>query len=374
MVFRRGVALAAGAIVLIVAGLLLRSDGSGDESAESHPFATRTLSPDERADLIARAQVWRAPEKSIAQASLVPQTANEMECRFTLSDLGGTTPKFHCLLESGEEVRAKYGPGGEIPAEAAATRLLSVLGFGADRVTLVKRLRCYGCPKEPFVTSKIVESTGTGKLYEKTIDHGEFEEFEWIALEHRLPAPPIETDDRKGWAFFELNEVDPSKGGAPREHVDALRLLAVFLAHWDNKPDNQRLICLMQSWPEGTACSAPFLMLQDVGATFGPRKVNLEAWESAQLWDDRLTCTLSMRDMPHSGGTFQSVRVSEGGRQFLAGLLGALTDAQLVDLFSGAGFDRPRLPLMQKTPVSEWVRVFRQRVTAISEGPSCPAV
>jgi hypothetical protein len=371
VVFRR--VAPAPAVLLVVAGLTSCSDGAEDESAESRRLATRTVSPDERADLIARAQVWRAPEKSIAQASLAPEIANEMQCRFTLGDLGGTTPKFHCRLESGEEVRAKYGPGGEIPAEAAATRLLSVLGFGADRVTLVKRLRCYGCPKEPFVTSKIVESTGTGKLYAKTIDHGEFEEFEWIALEHRFPAPAIETDDWKGWAFFELNAVDPSKGGAPREHVDALRLLAVFLAHWDNKPDNQRLFCLVKSWPEGTPCSAPFLMLQDVGATFGPRKVNLEAWESAQLWGDRLTCTLSMRDMPHGGGTFQSVRVLEGGRQFLAGLLGALTDAQLVDLFSGAGFDQSRPPLMQNAPVSEWVRVFRQRVTAISEGPSCPA-
>ena len=79
-----------------------------------------------------------------------------------------------------------------------------------------------------------------------------------------------------------------------------------------------------------------------------------------------------MRDTPEGGGTFQSTRVSEGGRRFLAGLLRELTDAQLADLFSGAGFDRPRPPLMQATPVSEWVRVFKQRVDLISDGPSCP--
>ena len=371
MVTRRRVIQAACAVALLVAGLMLRGTGPDDQQSIRR-IETRKLSPSQRDEAIARAQVWHAPDKPIAQASLAPHIAPQIDCRFTLSDLGGTTPKFHCVLDSGEEIRAKYGPVGEIPAEAAATRLLSVLGFGADRVTLVERLRCYGCPKEPFVTTKIVESTGMGGLFKKTVDPEKYEYFQWAAVEHPFDAPAIETDDWKGWAFFELNAVDQSRGGAPREHVDALRLLAVFLAHWDNKPDNQRLVCLAQPWEQGTPCRAPFLMLHDVGATFGPRKVDFAAWESNQLWEDRATCTLSMRYMPHGGGTFQSVRVSDRGRRFLAGLLGELTDAQLTALFSGAGFDKPRLPLRQTTPVAEWVRVFKQRVAAISDGPACP--
>ena len=371
MVPRRRVVQGACAAVLLVAGLMLRSD-SPDPLTEARRLESRKVAPIERDEAIARAQVWREPEMPIAQASLHPGVADQVECRFTLTELSGTTPKFRCVLESGDEVRAKYGSGGEIPAEAAATRLLTVLGFAADHVTLVKRLRCYGCPKEPFTTSKIVQSTGTSGLFEKTIDRDKFEDFEWVALEHRFKAPAIETDNWKGWAFFELGTVDPAKGGAPREHVDALRLLAVLLAHWDNKPDNQRLVCLTEQWPDDTPCRAPFLMLQDVGSTFGPRKANFAAWESTPLWDDRFTCTLSMRNMPQGGGTFQSTRVSEAGRRFLAGLLGELTDAQLTDLFSGAGFDRPRSAVAQKTPVSEWVRVFKQKVRAISEGPSCP--
>ena len=370
MFSRRRVIQGACAVLLLVAGLMLRSD-SPDPLTEARRLESRTLSPNERDDALARARVWRTPEKPIAQASLLPEVGEEVECRFTLTELDGTTPRFRCVLGSGEEVRAKYGPGGEIPAETAATRLLSVLGFGADDMTLVKRLRCYGCPKNPFATSESVES-GAGGLHEKTGDGDKFEEFEWVALEHPFDATAIETQNWKGWAFFELGTIDPSRGGAPREHVDALRLLAVFLAHWDNRPDNQRLVCLTQPWPEGTTCGAPFAMLQDVGSTFGPRKVDLAAWESAQVWEDRYTCTLSMRDMPEGGGTFQFARVSERGRQFLAGLLGELTDAQLRDLFSGAGFDRPRPPLMRTTPVSEWVRVFRQRVRAISEGSPCP--
>ena len=59
----------------------------------------------------------------------------------------------------------------EIPAEAAATRLLAALGFGADTITLVERLRCFGCPRDPFLTMKVVETTGARPVYERVVDH-----------------------------------------------------------------------------------------------------------------------------------------------------------------------------------------------------------
>jgi hypothetical protein len=344
----------------------------------SHPDLkntdTRTVSARERADALARAQAWQAPTTPIAKAALGHHDAHPavIECRFTITDLGGTTPKFHCLLESGRQIRAKYGPGSEVPAEVAATRILSALGFGADTVTLVERLRCYGCPKEPFLISKAVEATHTRPLYERAVDVNDYEEFEWVSIEQKFEGRPIEAEGQPGWAFFELDTIDESKGGAPRAHVDALRLIAVFLAHWDNKPENQRLVCLSDSWAERTPCRRPFVLLQDVGATFGPRKVDRRAWEQARIWEDRATCTISMRDLPYDGATFESVRVSERGRRFLAGLLGQLTEAQLTDLFSGARFDKPRRPLKGTSPVSEWVRAFRARTRAISEGPPCP--
>jgi hypothetical protein len=227
--------------------------------------------------------------------------------------------------------------------------------------------------------TKMAQATRTEALLERVVDDNSVEDFEWAAIEHKFEARPIETDDQKGWAFFELDAIDASKGGAPRTHVDALRLIAIFLAHWDNKADNQRLVCLSKSWPEGTPCRQPFLLLQDVGATFGPRKVDLDAWERAPVWADRAACAINMDTLPHHGGTFGAARVSESGRQFVIRLLNQLTDAQIEDLFAGARFDRHvRASLTSlgqgspAKPVAEWARVFRLRQKQISDGPACP--
>jgi hypothetical protein len=333
----------------------------------------REVSDSERAELLARARIWRQPRVAVSRASLEGHTLEEVSCRFDLSEPGGTTPKFDCILENGDEVRIKYGNGPEVPAEAAATRLLRALGFPADDVTLVRRLRCYGCPEEPFSTMKAVGITQAEPLYEKLVDYSDYEDFEWVAMEQKFNARPVETDTTEGWSFFELDTIEPARGGAPRTHVDALRIIAVLLAHWDNKAENQRLVCLTPDWAEGTPCPSPLLLLQDVGATFGPPKLDLAAWEKAPMWEDRATCTLSMRELPFEGATFGQVHVTDEGRRFIAGLLSQLSDQQLTQLFTHARFAEKRGLFNTSSPVSEWVRVFKAKVRAISDGPACPA-
>jgi len=349
--------------------------GKRDSASEPKPpYDTRVVSEDERRQTLARAQIWRDPPVPVREAyfggDANPPT--DLTCKFKLTELGGTTPKFDCVLESGEQIRIKYGKGPEIPAEAAATRLLSGLGFGADGISLVKQLRCYGCPEEPFSTMKAVEVTRSEPLYRRMIDYSKYEDFEWVALERKFAARPIETDKQEGWAFFELDKIDPANGGAPKEHVDALRLITVLLAHWDNKAENQRLVCLMPDWAPNTPCPRPFLLLQDVGATFGPAKVDLHSWEKVPIWDDRATCRVSMRELPYDGATFGEARISEGGRQFAVNLLRQVSDQQLADLFAGARFDKPRGIFGATSPVADWVRVLKDKVRAISEGPPCP--
>jgi hypothetical protein len=331
------------------------------------------VSPEARHDAIARAQVWKEPTRGAGHGHLpVHAVIDNLSCRFVLKRLNGTTPKFNCLLDTGEEVRIKYGNGPEIPAEAAATRLLRALGFGADDITLVGHLRCYGCPLEPFTTSKAVQTLRATGAYEHVIDYDGFHDYDWVALERKYDGWPIETAMEEGWAFAELARIDASKGGAPRAHVDALRLTAVFLADWDNKADNQRLVCDRRDWPDGTVCPAPLMMLQDLGATFGPRKVNLRRWRASRIWADRVRCRITMRHLPYSGATFQDVQVGEAGRQMAARLFGRLTDDDIADLFRGARFDQKRGLFSDVRPVDGWVEAFNSRVRLITEGPPCP--
>jgi hypothetical protein len=336
---------------------------------------TRVLSREDRLDAIARARVWHEPASGVGPGRLPPHNViDELSCRFVLKRLSGTTPKFNCLLATGEEVRIKYGKGAEIPAEAAATRLLRALGFGADEITLVRRLRCYGCPLEPFTTSAAVQTVRASGVYERVLDYDDVHDYEWVALERKYDGWPIESAMVEGWAFPELDRVDAAKGGAPRAHVDALRLVAVFLAHWDNKSDNQRLVCAARDWPGGQPCGAPLLMLQDLGATFGPRKINLRRWRTSTIWADRDQCRITMRHLPYSGATFQDARVSEDGRRLAARLLARLTDDDIADLFRGARFDQRRGLFSDVRPVAAWVDAFKSRVRLISEGPPCPPV
>ena len=338
--------------------------------------ATISVSARERRDALTRAHVWRSPAVPISKARLArdPDQPDFISCKFKITELGGTAPKFDCVVDGGEQIRVKYGYTAEIHSEVAAARLLTALGFGADHVILVERLRCQGCPASPFMTMKAVDLTQTAAAYEKLVDYSEHKEFEWVAVERKHPAFAITTEETKGWAFFELDAVDAKKGGAPREHLDALRLMAVFLAHWDNKSENQRLVCLSGD-DSATAgrCRTPFAMLQDVGSMFGPKKVDLGGWQRAPIWSDRRACVVSMETLPSGGATFAPVAITEGGRRLLASLLGQLSDRQLTDLFTGARFDKVKNFLPSRPgAITDWVRVFKERVREISDGPPCP--
>jgi len=369
----RGGALAALVFGTAFCGVMLLAV---DSTSNQQPSKPKTVSAEERVAALSRATVWQQPPP-IARASFAvdPKQPREISCAFEISALNGTAPKFDCRLPDGDKIRVKYGRSPEIPSEVASTRLLHALGFGADSMMLVERVRCYGCPAEPFMTMKTLGFAGVEKLYGKVMDPGDAKEFEWAAVERKHPGRAIETDEVEGWAFFELDLIDPNKGGAPRAHVDALRLLAVFLAHWDNKSENQRLMCLSEKdWPEGGKCSKPLAMLQDVGAAWGPRKVDIEEWAKAPIWSDRSTCMASMDALPYHGATFKPVKITEAGRKHLGGLLSQLSDRQVDELFRSARFDHATglFGGVKATPIEQWVAAFRSKVSQITDGPSCP--
>ena len=328
-----------------------------------------------RAEALRKARVWRAINAADAKLGANPADPDGalsepvVRCHYLDGPARGTTAKFDCVLRNGEVIKVKYGHTGEIQAEIAASRLLTALGFGADRMFLVEHLRCYGCLRTPFYTAWLLDRLRARGLVTRSIPEDSYSDFEWAAVERHFDGVAIEAGVREGWAWFELDAVDPSLG-ANRAERDALRLAAVMLAHWDNKASNQRLVCLAPMPSSPANCPRPFALINDLGATFGPNKVDLNHWMAAPIWADRARCTVSMQRLPYGGGTFPDATISEAGRQLIAGQLAALTERQVTDLFTGARFSE--FAGGHDASAAGWTRAFMDKVRQISDGEPCP--
>ncbi len=146
----------------------------------------------------------------------------------------GAVPKFKCKLPSGQTLRIKYGGdtrvSREVFAEVAATRLLWALGFLCRRRLSGEDPLSRMSGKKPLAPIHERKESGTDH---RSRDHGA-----------RVSRVFIEKYPDQGWKWSELDEVDQSLGGATRTQIDALKLLAVFIQHSDNKPDQQRLAAI----------------------------------------------------------------------------------------------------------------------------------
>jgi hypothetical protein len=201
--------------------------------------------------------------------------------------------------------------------------------------------------------------------------------FREVAVERKFKGRSIEVGAAEGWQWSELGPPRPDSGATSRADLDALRLIAVVLGHWDNKPTNQRLVCL-DGDPEHAGgdgpCADPLVMLQDVGATFGPTKVNLDRWTETPVWADQARCLVSMRDLPYDGATFVDAEISEAGRRVLATRLRALSTRQIEELFAGAAFPGvgDEANGEASAEVAAWVRALQNKIQQIVDRPPCP--
>ena len=167
------------------------------------------------------------------------------------------------------------GTNAEVFAEVAATRLLWALGFAADRMYPV-RVICRGCPRSlggsPARTRRCCSTRprSSGRC-----------------------RPRVRADE--AWSWKELDAVDEKPGGAPLAHRDALKLLAVFMQHTDTKPQQQRVMCMGKAGEATTgACARPFMMVSDLGLTFGRANMfnvngkwmHLVEWAATPVWKD----------------------------------------------------------------------------------------
>jgi hypothetical protein len=314
-----------------------------------------------RAAIIARSRVWSPTNVRAMDVKTGPQGSGAFPFRATVfcdyvdKKLGGRSPKFACTLGERDEVKVKYGAhNGEVYGEVLATRLLWALGFGADRMYPVNVI-CRGCP----LVLGGIQRPGNEVRFDPAVIEREMQGTEWPR------------DSGHGWSWSELDVMNPMPGGSPRAHRDALKLLAVLLQHTDSRPEQQRILCLGQRPSDSLDnCHHPFLMIGDVGLTFGRANftnsnetagVNLVAWRKTPVWKTATGCT---GHLPKSfNGTLDDPVISESGRRFLANLLGQFSDGQIRDLFEVA-----RVELRLRSPgdaasgwatVDEWVDAFK---------------
>jgi hypothetical protein len=292
---------------------------------------------DDRRAVLARSHVWRPTNVSAIDLKTGPQEDGAFPFRATVlcdyvdKTLGGRSPKFACRIGEDDEVKVKFGGNnGEVYGEVLATRLLWALGFGADRMYPVNVI-CRGCPADLGGIARPDNA----------------QRFDPAVIERTMPGTEWKPDGRSGWSWAELDLANAEVGGAPKAHRDALKLLAVFLQHTDSKPEQQRIMC--DELSARMSCDRPFLMISDVGLTFGRANrsnvnsagsVNLDAWRKTPVWAGDNGCT---GYLPKSfSGTLHNPVISEEGRRFLADLLVQLSDRQLQELIEVSRVEQRR--------------------------------
>lgn len=358
-------------MLMLVVVLLPTAGMSARQSQKGTAAHERKLTKNERLAFIRRAQVWAPTNVAAMDLRAGPPGKDSfapnqlVACDYVETKLPGSSRKFACRIGDGDILKVRYGAdNGEVEGSVLASRLLWALGFGADRVYPV-RVECRGCSPDPW--TKPERAPGE-------------QLFDPAAIERKPAGHEMKADGGSGWAWPELKNVDEKLGGATRAQVDALTLLAVLMQHTDSKPEQQRLLCLDGGLAEDGECEQPFLMVHDVGLTFGhgnfsnrttTGSVNYSEWARTPVWRDREAC-IGHLSRSHSG-TLGDPQISEAGRAFLANLLAQLTDSQLHDLFDVARVESRRVAAAEPVAtVDEWVAAFKQKRAEILSS-RCPS-
>jgi len=376
------------AIAVSMVGLALSGCASGrfgpsaDVGDTAGPRTLKKLTVEERRQVMQRARVWQSINTSslnLARGPALPapqRVGPRTTCAYVHPEepLSGNTPKFECAISRDDEVKVKYGAtNGEVYAEVAASRLLWALGFKAD-VMLPTQVTCLNCPIDPFAASATNwRSKPPTDLATRT--------FEPAVIERDVPGKKVEVPGYEGWAWPELDQLRAGRqGSATRAHLDALKLLAVFIQHSDSKPDQQEIVCEggrnRKDARGNETCRAAWLVVKDLGGTFGKAtrlnrsKMSLTDWDAAGVWKQGQRC---VGDLPRSlTGSLEDPVISEAGRRFLSRRLAMLSDRQIRDLFTVSQIERRGEETVaedgrrRKVTVADWVRVFKRKRSEIA--------
>src|SRR5439155_6745699 len=155
-------------VVSVVLGLALMFLWPGSSAAPRPVPTPQQMAA--RDEALARAKVFTTSIDLTTDPNTGVIDPHLTTCTLIPSEPTGTTPKFDCRLDNGEKIKVKYGWTREIPAELAATRLLRALGFGADRMSKVDVVRCYGCVVDPFHVRSFARVLHVGDAFDRHLN------------------------------------------------------------------------------------------------------------------------------------------------------------------------------------------------------------
>ena len=354
---------------------------------EAKPVEHVLATPKDRADQVrddalARADVWSPPAVPPAAADLASNPGpfpDPAVCRFHPSEPSGATPKFDCVFEGGEVLKVKYGRNPEVHSEAVATRLLAALGFGADRMYVVKTLRCFGCRLDPYTAGNKLPG-----------DESRFVDFHNVAVERRLEGKAIEGDGTPGWGWEELEKAQATERGSSRAG-------ATRCASWrcssttgtTGRTTSASCACRRATRRSRAAVAARRSRTCTTSAArsaawerwtaSAPRARTSSSWTSrpgaaSPSGRDRAACTVSIKAPHLHGATFEETAISESGRRLLSDQLVQITPAQMEGLFAGSLVGEYEEGSPATRDPSRWAAVLQDKVRQITEGAPCPTL
>ncbi len=183
-------------------GACVATEQPGTGNGSSGPRGGEAGNETARRRALRSARVWREPPRPIPSADLGAnpegpeafRVDEDVSCSFRLHPSVGWTVKFDCALGGGEVVKVKYGHNSvEVFGEVAATRLLSALGFGSDRMYVVHSVTCRGCPLHPYPKIPLLDALRQDPGHEVT--------FDMVTIERKLPGRPVRGAENTGWAW-----------------------------------------------------------------------------------------------------------------------------------------------------------------------------
>ncbi len=370
-------------------------------------------SDDERFEYIKKSNSWIGNTSPLAKKIDGPLQEKEIkqfsyneliECSFSepLADdpPAGKTPKFWCIDKNGNRLKIKYQNintkelNDGIFGETLSTRLFWMLGFPADSIYPVQ-VKCSNCPEKPWdyiqgYFAKVKQDRGEHisegeKKYIQELSKPRVQNLliNTAVIEIKFPHDTIEIKKNQGWSWQEFKKI-LTKDNHYRIHHEALALLSAFIQHADNKPEQQRLVCMDEERKKDEKCKNPVIMIQDLGFSFGHgyidggRKTStasLNGFINAPIWSSEEQCITKINYYKWTGEE-ANIQISEDGRAFFVNLINQLTDDDLINLFVPARlYLKPELINIEgqdrAVTIMDWIKAFKERTSKISSH-RCP--